>query len=171
MAGPYFLHQYLYNPDADPDDGLFADLLNQERYPELFKMSKIIGSRQYWDMATVENLSFVRANWSSIYFSYPLDVTRPLVALDNLYATAVTINPETKKNDYYYDPRRIQIFLALVDKQREFCYQFMNSYLYRTKTHQETMYNRLYDAERFTGVVAGVWGVARNYWMKMPALT
>jgi len=172
MPETYYLHQTIWDPNASPPTGIYQCLLDQQQYPELYSLVKSLttDARPYWDMARVEGLAASRNDWISVYFRYPSAFTTPIDALWSLYNQAITVNPEDFVGDNYYDPRRIKRFISLIAKQREFCYQFLNAYISRTKTHHEVMFNRLSDAEHYDGVVNSVWNVAKSQWLRLPSV-
>ena len=172
MPDPYYLHIDVWDPNVTPKTGPYEELLNQTRYPELFSLSKKLSSpgKPYWEMAAIEDKLTERANWETRYYRYPSLLTAPINSLKALYDVAVSVDPETRIGDQYYDPTRILMFITLIARQREFVHLYLAAYITRTKTHPEIFYNKLYDQEQRNSVVDSLWAVAKNFWTRMPAL-
>lgn len=143
-------------------------LIDQMNYPELYKLSKFVTDEQrpYEDMTEV--ITWTREDWEAHKYHYPSEFTDALVELETYYEGTMTLNPDTQGGHPYYDPRFILFFSIIVHRQKEFSQQFLNAYIERTKGHQETMYNPLYDSEQADGVTYATLKVARSLWSKQP---
>jgi len=156
--GSQFIH-----PLVEP---IILKVLQQFSYPELYKLSAFLSDdyRPYWDMYAVQRLP--RETWEAHQFHYPPELTDALVDLEDYYDTTMKANPDSHDQHTYYNSNFVLFFFAIIERHKEFVLNLLESYLARTKGHQETFYNRKADEEQHGNIVGITWNLYRSLWFR-----